>query len=758
MDESRQSLELADIADEPVATTEVGIVEQAPPKLPEALAEALSGYRVIRKISEHPGSIVFKAEDQDANKLVIVKVVDGDVTRASDAFVARKLEIERIKHMRHPCVASVVDIGTTTDGQCFFVSEAIRGQAMLEFAKTHRLSVENRIRLFLKICGALERLHQQCIVHRDLRPSNILIGARGEPRLTGIGVAAVTDFDLGFPAGQVSNREARIFYAYRSPEQIRGVGLDVDVRSDVFVLGELLYELLTGKPPFDVEVEGNSEIFRIVSECEPGSVEVESSKWPRGVKAIILKAIEKAPERRYQSVSAMMCDLQLALGERPSPVSVAGKSCGLVRRLVGAVAAVILVAATFLGGAVFAPSVRDRLPAAIRTHIPQLNTPPKPVVAPPPKVIDASKELKKRVAELEAAQTEAGEQRERAMRQKEAEHKRRLAIEEENSRLARTLGKLQSEIGDLSEKVTAAGQRVSQSAEVTNFLMGMFQASQLDGLSLRSPSALDLLDYAEDAAKDRFSRDPISLATVLSHIGAAYGGLGAYGKGVELIQHALDIRRKELGDNHADTISSMNDLAAMLYNEGKLAEGEGVSQKLVEISDKAFGKDDERTLTAVNNLALVEYGLGKLDAAEKHFRRAMQGRKASFGELDDRTATSTYQLAIVLFERGKLAKAEPYFRKAIKAFDKSLPGSHALPATARSYLGGILVSLGRFDEAEPILLESYGRLASSLGPDHPTSRNTIERIISMYSLWNKTAEAEKWRSKIGRVSVNGPES
>jgi len=756
MDGSKKSLEDFDLSGDSPEISVVGIVEPPPPKLPDALVEALSGYRVIRKISEHPGSIVFKAEDQEAGKLVIVKVVDGNPDRAAEFPISRKLDIERIKHMRHPCLASIVDIGTTSDGQHFFVSEAIRGQAMLEFAKTHHLSVEERIKLFLKVCSAVERLHQSGIVHRDLRPSNILIGARGEPRLTGVGVASLTDFDLGFPMGQVSPRESRIFYTYRSPEQVRGIGLDVDTRSDVYVLGVLLFELLTNQPPYDVEVEGNSEIFKVISEIAPECGELESAKWPRGVKSVLMKALEKVPDKRYQSVGAMILDLTHAIGDRSGGIRVGARQSGIAPIVLLAVAIFMLAVGAFGAGALLSPGVREMLPSRFQEMMPA--TPVAPTLPPVRIENPVSEELKKRAAELEAAQLVAAEQRDLAIRKKDAEQKRRLAVEEESQRLAATIGKLQSEIGQLSEQVTSAQAGTHQAADISRFLVSIFGLHATDELSLRSPSAIDLLDAANAEAVRRFAKDPQSLATVLSYLGAAYGGLGAHGKGVELLQRALEIRRKELGDQDPETISLMNDLAAQLYNQGELAEGEPICRRLVELSAKSFGNEDERTLTAVNNLAQIEYGLGKLDEAEKCFRQAMKGRKKAFGEADARTATSTYQLAVVLFERGKLAKAEPFFRKALKAFEKTLPSGHSLISTARSSLGGIMVSLGRYDEAEPLLLKSYKQLTATVGPDHPTSRATINRIISMYTLWNKPGEAAKWRERVGRVTVNGPES
>ena len=756
MDGSKGKLNTAENLDESPESPTVGIVEQAPPKLPPALTEALSGYRVIRKISEHPGSIVFKAEDRDASKLVIIKVVDGDPERATDQLVIRSHEIDRIKHLHHPCVAAVLEIGSTSDGQSYFISEAIRGQSMMEFARTHHLSVDDRIKLFLKICAAVERLHQRCIVHRDLRPSNVLIGGRGEPRLTGMGVAAVTDFDLGFPQGQVSPREARIFYTYRSPEQVRGVSREVDTRSDVYVLGVLLYELLTGQAPYDIEVNGNSEVFRVIAELPPRGMELEAAKWPSGVKAVIQKAMEKAPERRFQSVHAMALELQLAIGKAPAGIRSASRSGGPVRRFVAGVAMLMLASGTFAAGTYFAPRVREALPPSLQAQLPPFEVPNQPAPPPPPKPVDVSAELKQRVAELEAAQVAAAEQRESAIRKHGAERKRRLAVEKENNRLAATFGKLQDEIRNLSDQIATADSRVQRAADITGFLMGMFRPKDPGELSLRSPSAIDLLESAEQAAVKEFQGDRATLATVLNYIGVAYGGLGAYGKASQILEQVLDLRHETLGEDHDETISTMNDLTALLYNQGKLAEGRDISRRLVTLSSKAFGGEDERTLTATNNLALIEYGLGHIDEAETLFRKAMRGRKKAFGETDDRTATTTYQLAIVLFERGKLAKAEPYFRKAIKAFDQSLPPHHALPATARSYLGGILVSLGRFNEAEPLLLESYRRLVASLGPDHPTSRTTIDRIVSMYTLWNRPADAEKWRAQIGRVRVNGP--
>jgi TolB-like protein/Tfp pilus assembly protein PilF len=290
---------------------------------PILVGERLGAYRIVREIGRGGMGAVYLAEraDGEFEKQVAIKLLK----RGTDTNeVLRRFRAERriLARLDHPNIARLLDAGTTEDGLPFFVMEYLEGQPITDYARARQLPVSERLKLFLKVCGAVEAAHADKIIHRDLKPGNILVRSDGEPKLLDFGIAKL----LG-PADDAVlvtiTEQRRLTPACASPEQARGE--PVTAASDVYALGALFYELLTEKNPhhFSSSQPSSAEITRVVCEVEPvrPSLVVTDAARRREVRGdletIALTALRKEPERRYKSVAALAEDIRRHLAGRP---------------------------------------------------------------------------------------------------------------------------------------------------------------------------------------------------------------------------------------------------------------------------------------------------------------------------------------------------------------------------------------------------------------------------------------------------------
>lgn len=313
------------------------------------LPATIGSYRIIRRLGEGGMGIVYEGEQETPKRLVAIKVVRGGGT--ADEFRVRLLqrEAETLARLKHPAIGAIYEAGRTDDGQHYFAMELVRGLPLNEYMRERDIPRVDRLELFCAVCEAINYAHQRGVIHRDLKPTNILVDRDGSPKILDFGLARISDPDAGVTTMTDVGRLMGTL-PYMSPEEARGNQDAVDVRSDVYSLGVMLYELLTGRLPYVVRRAAIPDAIRTICEETPRRPSTINSNLRGDLDTICLKALEKEPSRRYQSAAAMAEDIERYLTDQPILARRAGALYRLRKFVVRHPSFIVLVTAAIVYG------------------------------------------------------------------------------------------------------------------------------------------------------------------------------------------------------------------------------------------------------------------------------------------------------------------------------------------------------------------------------------------------------------------------
>jgi len=714
------------------------------PTILEPPGSQIGRYKLLEKIGEGGMGLVYMAEQSEpVRRRVALKIIKPGMD--SRQVIARfEAERQALALMDHPNIAKIHDAGTTENGRPFFVMELVRGIPVTEYCDKVRLPPRGRLELFVTVCQAVVHAHQKGIIHRDLKPSNVLVTLHD-----GTPVAKVIDFGIAKAISQQLT-EKTLFTAfaqmvgtplYMSPEQAEMSGLDVDTRSDVYSLGVLLYELLTGQTPFDKERLANSgldEIRRIIREDEPlrpsqrvstlGAQVLSTLSQQRGLDErrlahslrgeldwIVMKALEKDRTRRYESASAFAADVERYLNDEPvaaCPPTAVYRLSKFARRNRVAIITGLLVSASLVLGLVASSWQAVRAGRA-------------EVLA------------NQRLQEVSAEKERADEERAIAVAVNEFLQNELLgqAAPDQNARAKQVT--VEEVLGRAATQI--AGKFGSQPRIEATLRKTIGDAYSALG---NYPAAQVQLESALEIRRRILGDEHSDTVSSMNNLALVYLELSQYDKAEPLIAKALEISRRTLGEEHQKTLASMTNQALLYHQRGQYAQAEPLYVQIVEISRRVRGEADSDTLIAMNNLATLYESRGQYAQAETLHVETLAASRSALGEEHPRTLLSMNNLAAVYQARRQFSQAEPLFVKALDIKRRVLGEEHPDTLTTAHNLAVLYWEQGQFEKAEPLCIKTLDLLRRVLGEEHPTTLSSVALRAMQYQQRNQYAQAE----------------
>ncbi len=673
----------------------------------------LEHYTVLGQLGEGGFGTVYRArQEHPIRRDVALKIIKlGMDTRQ----VIARFEAERqaLAMMDHPGIAKVLDAGATDTGRPYFVMELVGGAPITTYCDRHNLAMAERLELFTQVCHAVQHAHQKGIIHRDIKPSNVLVteqDGRPVPKVIDFGIAKATAQRL---TEHAVFTEQGVFIGtpeYMSPEQAARTEVDIDTRSDIYSLGVLLYELLTGTTPFDgrrLRSAAYGEIQRIIREEEPprpstrlstlgadaGAVarrrQVDVHRLRKSMRGdldwIIMKCLEKDRARRYESASGLAEDLARHLHDEPvlaSPPSASYRMRKMIRRHRGAFIATSLILSVLVLG------MAGTLTGWVRAT---------------------------------SARTEAVRQRERA------DSAARQA--QEDAQTARRITDFLVGLFEASDPKIAAGETVTARDLLDK---GAVDVEALDDephiqVELRETigwiflllgqydAARPLLDKAHSYRLDHPDNE-LALAASLHRMANLHDAVGSYDAAEPLAARSVEIRRRLLGDSR-ELAESLNTLGNVVWHQGRLDEAETIHRAALAIRENILPADHDDIAKSLHNIGALRYFASDYAAAEDLYKRSIDIER-QHGEDNYHLATSMHVLAIVYQDQGKYSDALRLETRSLQIREHVLGPQHTHVALSLTTLGNIYKLIDQPEKAVPYIERAVTIAEEAWGPDH----------------------------------------
>jgi serine/threonine protein kinase len=681
-------------------------------------------FRILRPHAKGGLGEVFVAHDEELHREVALKEIQERHADNPDSRARFLLEAEITGGLEHPGIVPVYGLGTYADGRPFYAMRFIKGDSLKDAIKRFHasdlsggrkppepdsgglrpplspplgertLAFRKLLGRFVDVCNAIAYAHSRGVLHRDLKPGNVMLGNYGETLVVDWGLAK----PVGRPEGSNTSGEGTLrpasasgssatqtgsalgTPAFMSPEQAAGRLDQLGPATDVYGLGATLYSLLTGKAPFEDRDAG--QVLQKVQKGEfPLPRQIKASV-PAALEAVCLKAMALRPADRYASARALADDIEHWLAGEPVsawPEPWTVKTARWVSRhrtLVSGTAAALLVGLVSL---------------LVATGL------------------------------LSAANEQLAVERDKA------DHARQRAVANETKALA-------AAAAEKKAKNAEAAQR-QQAEQVANLLESVFRKldprAEQKGLSLKEQMVAQLDAVAARLDKE-YADQPLVQARIRDALGQAQLGLGEAKKAVVILEQAVAERRQQLGLDHPDTLLSMNNLAGAYKDAGQLDKALPIFEETLAKKKARLGPDHPNTLSSMNNLALAYQEAGQLAKALPLFEEALANCKAKLGPDHPGTLTSMNNLALAYRAAGQLAKALPLLEEALAKSKAKLGPDHPDTLQSMNNLALAYYAAGQRAKALPLYEETLAKRKAKLGPDHPDTLISMNNLAYAY--------------------------
>jgi len=767
-------------------------------------------YKLLRVLGEGGMGLVFLARQEHAlQRQVALKVIKPgmDSRRVMGRF---KAERQALALLDHPNIAHVYDAGTTDSHRPYFVMEYVKGLPITEYCDRNKLTIDDRLRLFQQVCHAVQHAHQKGIIHRDLKPSNILVAVEGErpiPKIIDFGVAKA--ISQSSTEGTVFTEDNRLLGTpeYMSPEQADAASEDIDTRSDIYSLGVLLYELVTGILPFDAATlrgGGLDHVRRIIRETDPKTPSTRLTKLGEEAKEVAesrrtevavlakrlrqelewipLKAMRKERDRRYQSASELAGDIENYLKGAPliaGPPGAAYRFQKFVRRhralMVGTAALLavlvvgIVVSTHFALGQARARTDAEATVSFLRN------------------VLTGVSSVSWSEAKLCDVIDQAAENLETEFSDRPLV---RASIHREMATMYGGMGEYRKALLQWQRAnqiyLAESGEELSRHfAALAYVRMGRYQEAEVLFLkAIRSSGQLDAEGNPVPHPEYPFG---------CCHLAGVYRGQGRYQEAEDLIRRALagargwgpmsqwrlyytgslagivqDRGRYEeaeqlyttilkaqcehngIGETHRNTVSTMRNLARLYVRQRRYDEAQALLDKALTNSRANVGEEHPQTLVILANLGVLCTKKQAYEEANTFFRQALEVQQRKLGDDHPATLRTVNDLGVLRREQGQYEEAKELLTQALEGRRAKLGPDHPACFESMHELALLHITQKDYDGAELLLLEAFHGREAKLGSDHPHTIKSLNQLVRLYESWSKPEEAAKWRAKLPR--------
>ncbi len=651
-------------------------------------------YKLLRRLGEGGMGQVWLAEQTaPVQRQVALKLIR--VGRYDDELLLRfRAERQSLAMMDHPAIAKVFDAGAMPDGQPYFVMEYVPGVPITKYCDDKRLTIRQRLELFMRVCEGVQHAHQKAIIHRDLKPANILV-----TEVDGKPMARIIDFGLAKAIGPQIGDETMMTRTgdwvgtpgYMSPEQA-DANADIDTRTDVYSLGVVLYVLLTGDQPFDLsqwKKQPFYEVMRQLREIDPLKPSTKIRKQdvatlaklahkrqnePRmlvrqvsgDLDCIVLKALEKDRDRRYATPLELAADVNRHLRNTPVTAHSAG--------------------------------IAYRTGKYVRRH--------------------------------------------------------RVGVSVAAAGLVLLIGFAVAQAIELRK----IRQQRDRADRITHFMTGIFKVPNPSEARGNTVTAREILDKASQQIGNNLSQDPELQAQLMETMAQTYTGLGLYGRSQDLTEHALAIQSSMFGERNPETLASESYLAQILRAQGHLSEAEKLLQNTIKTQRQVLGPNAPDTLASVDRLGYVYANEARHTEAENLFRQTLNAERKVLGPDDPQTLSTLNELAEILTPQGRYAEADQIYGELITAQKRTLGLDHPATLLSMSHAAENLEEEGRFPEAERLYSDVIAAQRRVLGPEHPQTLRAMTMLALTMAKEGRYSEADKLQSQVIEIEtrVLGP--
>ena len=649
----------------------------------EAEGDAIGHYHLQGILGEGGFGTVWKARQaQPVQRTVALKIIKPGMD-TQEVLARFEQERQALAMMDHPGIARVFDAGATAAGRPYFVMELIIGDPVTKYCDSRQMDTSGRLRLMADVCSAVQHAHQKGIIHRDLKPSNVLVADfENGP------AAKIIDFGIAkavAPGGDGTHPHTRADQfigtpAYMSPEQASLNGQDVDTRSDIYALGVLLYQLLTGTTPFEGKTSRGAsldEIRRIIRDEEPpppstavGRLKADvlanvlktrqtalrelSQLLRRDLDWIVMKALEKDRTRRYESASALAADIRRDLAGEPvaaRPPTFSYRAGKFIRRRKGPVAAATAVLLALSGG-------------------------------------------------LAASTT--------------------LFLREKNARSRE------------SQERAKAQRESANNAQTAKFLSDLLAGASPDVAKGMMPTLLDIVERAVQQLGTGMQDQPAIEATLRNTIGSTFFSLGRFAEAKAQFEAGLKLARVAAGEKDRLTLRLRGNLANILHAARDYQKAEAENRAILTIRESEFPPNDIETLATRDNLATEISKQGRLAEAATEYRALLSPQRTALGEDHADTLRTRMALANTESRRGYMMLYE---------LSHPHPDKPAVTDVERVKAEATTLFVEQEKEFRDVV--AHMEQVPALGPKHPQTLETRYALADVLAFQDKHSDAEK---------------